>query len=138
MMRKLISIGFAINIIWCSIGVQVMMHDCIWCGGDRIEIVRPGDTEETTGSCCAEDGSSHHDCEDDGCCQSKLLKLTSGMASEDDFALRHDVRKTHFDALISFTVLQVINNKTISTDIRDDRGILAFSPPPAFLSPLRC
>ena len=84
MIRKLASIALAIAIITSSIGCHVVSHHCIWCGGDRIEVVSVSTQEESDDSCCHDDNDqSRHDCEEDACCLPGLLKLDHAVASED-------------------------------------------------------
>lgn len=84
MIRKLASIVLAIAIITSSIGYHVVSHHCIWCGGDRIEVVSVGTQEESDDSCCHDDkDQSRHDYEEDACCLPGLLKLDHAVASED-------------------------------------------------------
>jgi len=84
MIRKLASIALAIAIITSSIGYHVVRHHCIWCGGDRIEVVSAGTQEKSDDSCCHnENDQSRHDCKEDACCLPGLLKLDHAVASED-------------------------------------------------------
>lgn len=139
MMMKLISIGFALNMILCSIGVQVMHHDCIWCGGDRLEFISHQNESEQEDSCCSAHESSDHACHEGGCCKSELLKLTSGLTSEDGFVLkRFEVKTEIYDLVISLLYVQTDFYSNIRKDYWDKIGVRDYSPPPAFLSPLRC
>jgi hypothetical protein len=74
----------AIAIVSSSIGYHVVSHHCIWCGGERIEVVSAGSHEESDDSCCHNDqDQSTHDCDDDACCLPGLLKLDHAVTSQD-------------------------------------------------------
>lgn len=139
MMSKLISILFALNIVMCSIGVQVLQHNCIWCGGDRMEFIIHSNTDEADAACCSEQDPSHHDCREEGCCEPKLLKLTTGMASEIGFDLkRTDLKPVIFEAIYVTSDIESACFNFIENDFWDKNCFPSFSPPPSFLSPLRC
>ncbi|MFH0761223.1 MAG: hypothetical protein V2A67_06940 [Bacteroidota bacterium] len=84
MIRKLLVIVLAFAIITSSIGYQVIQHHCIWCGGDRVELIIVGNMEESHDSCCHnEKDKSNHNCGKDDCCLPGLLKLDNALSSED-------------------------------------------------------
>lgn len=85
MFRKVAGILLAIAIVTSSIGYHVVRHHCIWCGGDRIELVSVPAQEESDDSCChGEPDQTHDDCDKDGCCLPGLLKLDQAVTSADD------------------------------------------------------
>ncbi len=84
MIRKLLTIVLAIAIVTSSIGYHVISHHCIWCGGERLEIVSAASHEESEDSCCQhEEDQPTHECDDDACCLPGLLKLDHAVASHD-------------------------------------------------------
>jgi hypothetical protein len=88
MVRKLLSILVAVNIVYCSIGVQVMHHHCVWCGGDRLEVVEVKPFDDADGACCTSHEDTHQDCRTGGCCEPQLLKLSGGLTGEDGVVLK--------------------------------------------------
>ena len=139
MLRKVISIGFVINIVLCSIGVQVMQHHCIWCGGDRVEVVLNQWVGEKEHSCCTPVKTRAHQCDENGNCQPKLLKLTNVISSQAGFDLKRiDAKPVSIDVVYLFNYPE----ETVFDSIKDRFGNNScfgfFSPPVAFLAPLRC
>jgi len=139
MLNKLIYIGFAVNIVLSSIGMQVVLHSCVWCGGDRIEFIQHQDDDECTNSCCAKKMSHCHDCQHKDCCQPKLLKLTSGIAFGTGFDLsRVDAAPIVLDAICIENFGHTDGFRFVFADFNNRRGSPPFNPYTAFLSPLRC
>jgi hypothetical protein len=139
MFRKLISIGFAINIILCSVGIRVMQHHCVWCGGDRIEIMSHEEVDSTAGSCCSKKETKHHDCQDEGCCQPKLLKLTNGMAGDEALEIKPvDFNLFDFQNMMISNCFLEFSFISATLDFCQKRGSPEVGRSPGFLSPLRC
>jgi hypothetical protein len=138
MKRKLFSIAFAVQIIWFSIGVQVMEHHCVWCGGDRIEVMGHTTAEADSHDCCGEKETDHHGCEHDGCCQPELVKLTTGINLEDGSELSVDVRTVTYDFL--FVTINRMSDPLPgnNNEYRDLRGSPFPLRPAAFRVPMRC
>jgi len=139
MLSKLISIAFAVNIVLCSVGVQVMHHDCLWCGGDRVEVVSLKQLTNSEDSCCTQHGNEKHHCDEDGCCEPKLLKLTKGLASDDGFDFKRvDTKPFTIDVvyLLNYAGPGFENPK--NKPFKDSDFSNSISPPVAFLAPLRC
>lgn len=139
MLDKLKIILLAANIVACSIGVQVMQHHCIWCGGDRLEFISNGHTDDLEGYCCSDHESSHHDCEEKGCCQPKLLKLTTGITTEQAFDLKRiDLKPVVFEPMFIVDNFQFVGYETVENDFWDKNHYPPISSIPSFCIPLRC
>lgn len=88
-MRKFLSILFSLTVLVLSNGIQVMQHHCLWCGGERIEIIRPEQSFGEEASCCESHADhAHPPCNEDGCCEPRLIKLTIGLTSEEESHLK--------------------------------------------------
>jgi len=84
MIRKILGILLAFSMIASSIGYHVVHHHCIWCGGDRVELISLSGGDGQEESCCHKDTEgSNDDCDEDACCLPGLLKLDHAVASED-------------------------------------------------------
>jgi hypothetical protein len=140
MLRKAISVGLAIHIILCSIGVQVMQHHCVWCGGDRIEVVASASQQDEETSCCADKKEEvHNGCHEGGCCLPKLLKLTSGMTFENGFDMKpYEIQLLTFDWVLDNISQPIPYSCSIIKGSQYLRGSPPFYSPHSFLSPLRC
>jgi hypothetical protein len=139
MLRKLISIAFAFNIVLSSIGVQVMHHDCLWCGGDRVEVVSFKQLTDSEDSCCAQHSFQKHHCDEDGCCEPKLLKLTKGLASDEGFDIKRvDIKPFEIDVTYLLNYSEPGFGNLKNKPFKDFDLLNSISPPVAFLVPLRC
>jgi hypothetical protein len=139
MLRKVISIGLLINIVLCSIGVQVMQHHCIWCGGDKIEVIVDRGNCEAEHSCCAPVKTRAHQCDENGCCQPKLLKLNNIVSSEDGFELKRvETKPISMEVVYLMTYPEETVYNSIKDRFENQCCFGFFSPPVAFLVPLKC
>ncbi|HBB92436.1 MAG: hypothetical protein A2X22_10500 [Bacteroidetes bacterium GWF2_49_14] len=91
MAKRFISILVSFSVLLGSIGIHVIEHHCIGCGGDRLEIVSVGLPESHADSCCGEEStnscSESHHCEDDNCCFPSLLTLHQGLTDDEGISL---------------------------------------------------
>jgi len=139
MFRKLLSIGLAINIIMCSIGVLVMHHHCVWCGGDQLELVGHHHDGDGDSDCCGNCGTPGHEEKRNDCCQPELLKLFNGVSADDGFAIKRLVVKpVVFDDLFITPGVQIYFAVFREYGYPAKPPGQAITPPPAFNRPLRC
>ncbi len=107
MAKVFISILVSISVLLGSIGIHVIEHHCIWCGGDRLEIVSVGLPESHEDSCCGDESthscSDSHHCEDDNCCLPSFLTLHQGLADHEGISL---LKATVKDISFAPTVLE--------------------------------
>jgi hypothetical protein len=138
MISKLLSTIFAISIVWSSIGVQVIQHDCVWCGGERIEFVEKPAANEG-GSCCgSEKDDSHHSCGEDGCCQPKLLKFNAVASSHDGMVVKNICfLLVSPESGILLPYFQFRSDHSGENHYLEKLSQSSFIPPPAFPMPLR-
>lgn len=108
MAKRFISILVSISVLLGSIGIHVIEHHCIWCGGDRLEIVSVGMPDSHENSCCGDESThscsdSHHN-EDDNCCFPSLLTLHQGLADDEGISL---TKATVKDISLTPAVLEI-------------------------------
>ncbi len=138
MVKGILSIALSINIVLCSIGVQVLKHHCVWCGGDRLEIVSGNGKPHEEGGCCSKQVAHTHDCRKQGCCKSELLKLAGGTTSEDGFTLKKAAeRPEQVIAVICLGNSGILPHKYV-LNYWTSRGSPPLSAKSGFLVPLRC
>ncbi len=138
-LKRLISFGFAIYILMFSIGINVVQHNCVWCGGNRIELAGYQKQETAESSCCSKHQSAGHNCKEEGCCKPGILKLTKGVTADHGFDFKRiNSKPILIEAVYLLSYLKENIYNSFENYFLEKGCIGSISPPGSFRVPLRC